>query len=172
MEKDKKKKQPKSKLIIKPKVNINLSKAQAKVDFKLGDKVFVPLSQNTNTNPFGEENDPISIDLLLDDDGDLVITKEGEISLAEGDVNIKQLVKNILLTAEGELAGFTYGLSAIPQIGNEAYVATIVRESLERDARIRAVSDIKVTYSEDTVIVDCTVHPVKTPPIPVRVPVS
>ena len=139
---------------------------------KLGDKVFVPLSQNTNTNPFGEENDPISIDLLLDDDGDLVITKEGEISLAEGDVNIKQLVKNILLTAEGELAGFTYGLSAIPQIGNEAYVATIVRESLERDARIRAVSDIKVTYSEDTVIVDCTVHPVKTPPIPVRVPVS
>ena len=39
MEKDKKKKPPKSKLIIKPKVNINLSKAKAKVDFKLGDKV-------------------------------------------------------------------------------------------------------------------------------------
>ena len=28
---------PKSKLIIKPKVNINLSKAKAKDDFKLGD---------------------------------------------------------------------------------------------------------------------------------------
>ena len=39
MEKDKKKKQPKSKLIIKPKVNINASKAKAKVDFKLGDKL-------------------------------------------------------------------------------------------------------------------------------------
>ena len=31
--------QPKSKLLIKPKVNINLSKAKAKIDFKLGDKV-------------------------------------------------------------------------------------------------------------------------------------
>ena len=39
MEKNKKKKQPKSKLIIKPKVNINASKAKAKVDFKLGDKL-------------------------------------------------------------------------------------------------------------------------------------
>ena len=39
MEKDKKKKQPKSKLIIKPKANINLSKAKAKVDLKLGDKL-------------------------------------------------------------------------------------------------------------------------------------
>ena len=39
MEKDKKKNQPKSKLLIKPKVNINLSKAKAKVDFKLGDKI-------------------------------------------------------------------------------------------------------------------------------------
>ena len=39
MEKDEKKKQPKSKLIIKPKVNINASKAKAKVDFKLGDKL-------------------------------------------------------------------------------------------------------------------------------------
>tara|TARA_Y100000592_G_scaffold6181_1_gene8923 strand:+ start:306 stop:608 length:303 start_codon:yes stop_codon:yes gene_type:complete len=39
MEKDKKKKQPKSKIIIKPKANINLGKAKAKVDFKLGDKI-------------------------------------------------------------------------------------------------------------------------------------
>ena len=45
MEKDKKKKeqpkkeQPKSKILIKPKANINLSKAKAKVDFKLGDKI-------------------------------------------------------------------------------------------------------------------------------------
>jgi hypothetical protein len=39
MEKNKKKKQPKSKLIIKPKANINLSKAKAKVDLKLGDKL-------------------------------------------------------------------------------------------------------------------------------------
>ena len=34
-----KKEQPKSKIIIKPKANINLSKAKAKVDFKLGDKI-------------------------------------------------------------------------------------------------------------------------------------
>ena len=45
MEKDKKKKeqpkkeQPKSKILIKPKANINLSKAKAKIDFKLGDKI-------------------------------------------------------------------------------------------------------------------------------------
>ena len=42
-DKDKKvesnKEQPKSKIIIKPKANINLSKAKAKVDFKLGDKI-------------------------------------------------------------------------------------------------------------------------------------
>ena len=42
-DKDKKvesnKEEPKSKIIIKPQANINLSKAKAKVDFKLGDKI-------------------------------------------------------------------------------------------------------------------------------------
>ena len=38
MEKNKKKKQE-SKLILKPKANINLSKAKAKLDVKLGDKL-------------------------------------------------------------------------------------------------------------------------------------
>ena len=139
---------------------------------QLGDKIFVPLDEVGNANPFGDEQDPIAIDLLLSEDGDLIIDSEGDILLAENEVNIEQLVKNILLTAEGELEGFTFGLSAIPQIGNEAYVATIIRESLERDVRIRSVSDIKVTYSDDAVIVDCKVHPIQSAPIPVRVPVA
>lgn len=141
--------------------------------FKLGDMVFVPLSQQVQSNPFGDEHDPIGIDLLLSDDGDLVIDRNsGDMSLVEGRQNIEQIVRNILLTAEGELAGHTFGLSAIPQIGNEAYVATIIRESLERDPRIRSVSEIVVNYSEDAVIVECIVHPITEDRIPVRVPIS
>ncbi len=39
MENEKKKKQLKSKVLIKPKININLDKTKAKVDMKLGDKI-------------------------------------------------------------------------------------------------------------------------------------
>ncbi len=50
MEKNKKKKQPKSKLIIKPIANINLSKAKAKVDLKLGDKLNAQIQGYGKTN--------------------------------------------------------------------------------------------------------------------------
>jgi len=140
---------------------------------QLGDKVFVPLDTLGRANPFGDENDPIGIDLMLSEDGDLVIDNFlDDMGLFEGQQNIVQIVKSILLTAEGELSGFAFGLSSIPQIGNEAYVASIIKESLERDIRIRSVSDIVVTYGDDSVEVSCMVHPIEFEPVPVRVPIS
>jgi len=138
-----------------------------------GDMVLVPLDTLGDTNPFGEADDPIGIDLMLMMNGDLCIDDmANDMGLVENDANIEQIVRQILLTAEGELSGFAFGLSSIPQIGNEAYVATIVRESLERDPRIRAVSEITVEYGEDSIIVDCLVHPILGNNVPVRVPVG
>lgn len=135
-----------------------------------GTTIRIPLDNSGQTNPFGDFNDPIGIDLYMPFDDICFI--DGDITLISNTDNIKQIIKSTLLTRRGELAGFGFGLGSIPQIGNEAYVAAILRETLVQDPRILSVSNIVVEYNQDQVVVNCDVSAIDEVTIPVRVPIS
>lgn len=137
-----------------------------------GQKIRIPLNNRGQTNPFGDFNDPIGIDLYMPFDDICIDALNGDISLVGNKQNIEQIIKNTLLTRRGELAGFGFGLGAIPQIGNEAYVAAILRETLIKDPRIVSVSNIVVEYEQDSVVVNCDVAAIDEITIPVKVPIS
>ena len=139
--------------------------------FEKGQVLRVPLDSFGQTNPFGDFDDAIGIDIFMPFD-DICLTADGEITLIGGKENIEQIIKNTLLTQRGELAGFGFGLGQIPQIGNEAYVASIIRESLVADPRILSVSNIELEFKDDAVIVNMDVRALDEITIPVRVPLS
>jgi len=137
-----------------------------------GQTIRIPLNNMGQTNPFGEILDPIGIDLYMPFDDICIDHVNLDLTLIGNKENIEQIIKNTLLTRRGELAGFGFGLGAIPQIGNEAYVAAILRETLMQDPRIISVSNIVVEYEQDSVVVNCDVSAIDEITIKVRVPIS
>jgi len=132
-----------------------------------GKKILVPRSIQPITNPYGNKSDTVGFDIKMEFD-DIEFT-DGDIKLVNGDDNIKQYVKNTLMTKSGEIPGLkSFGLPSLPNVTNVTYGAAVVRESLLRDNRILDVYDINLTVDQDTIIVDCVVQPKNGLSIPVK----
>lgn len=123
---------------------------------EIGSKVLIPVSTLDNSNPFGEKNDFVGVDIKMDFND--ISFEDNDLSLVKDDDNMRQIIKNTLLTKSGELIGFnTFGLPELPQVSDLAYGAVIVRESLLKDPRIIDVTDVELTFEEDTLIIECNV---------------
>lgn len=122
----------------------------------VGDIVYIPLPPASITNPFGDKNDFIGVDIKMDFDD--ISFKDGDIELVRDNDNMKQFVKNTLMTRNGQVPGFpSFGLPELPQVSDLIYGGVIVRESLIKDSRILDVKNINLTLEEDSLIVNCDV---------------
>lgn len=125
---------------------------------KIGTKILIPNPGNATTNPFGNKNDFIGYDLLINDDGDLQFNNKGDFQLISGNENMQQAIKNQLLTTSGEVIGHKVGLPQVPNLSDLAYAAAIVKETLSRDPRILSVNNINLSFADDTLFCDCKIQ--------------
>lgn len=127
---------------------------------KPGTKVLVPKSGSEITNPFGNPLDPYGVDLLLNDNGDIDLN-DNEVRLINNIDNIKQHIRNKLIFRQGEITGFnTFGLPELPTVSNTVFAAAVLRESLLGDKRIKDVTDMEISFIDDTLLIDCNIHTV------------
>ena len=137
-----------------------------------GTKILIPKSIQPLTNPYGDPNDSIGIDLSMPFD-DIRISSDGDFVLTRENNNINQYVKNVLMTKSGEIFGYkSFGVPIMPNVTNITYAAAVVRESLMRDDRILDVSNIVIESDGDTLIVTCDVKPKKGDNISIKTLVS
>lgn len=123
-----------------------------------GSKVLVPKSNQELTNPFGNPLDAIGFDIEINDNGDISF-EDNEIKLSGGLDNLKQHIRNKLLFKAGEITGFgTFGLPELPTVSNTVFAAAVLRESLLGDKRIKDVTDIEISFVDDTLLIDCVIH--------------
>jgi len=127
---------------------------------KPGTKVLVPKSGSEITNPFGNPLDPFGVDLSLNNNGDIDF-EDNELILVDNINNVKQHIRNKLIFRQGEITGFnTFGLPELPTVSNTVFAAAVLRESLLGDKRIKDVSDIEISFVDDTLLIDCVIHTV------------
>lgn len=104
--------------------------------------------------------DPYGIDLLLSDDGDLVVSPSGDITTITGAMNCAQTVVQRLRTRPGELPlhldwGSTLdaivGTKALDETIAAAYAANEARALIDSDRRFLAVRDVQAQTAEGDV---------------------
>jgi len=127
---------------------------------KPGTKVLVPKSGREITNPFGNPLDPYGVDVSLNNSGDIDF-EDNELILTKNIDNIKQHIRNKLIFRQGEVTGFnTFGLPELPTVSNTVFAAAVLRESLLGDKRIKDVTDLEISFIDDTLLIDCVIHTV------------
>lgn len=125
---------------------------------KPGTKVLVPKNTNEITNPFGDALDPYGVDLDLNFEGDISF-ENNDLKLIKNVDNVKQHIRNKLLFKQGEITGFdNFGLPELPTVSNTVFGAAVLRESLLGDRRIKDVSEIEISFQDDTLLIDCLVN--------------
>lgn len=135
--------------------------------FEIGEKIYIPNSFLPNANPYGEEDDPIGVDLLTQL-GDIIFDG-GDIRTVGGSENIRQAITTALLTRIGEVPGFEFfGLAQNQAVGNVTYGAAVLRNMLIGDPRIVDVTDIVIEIEDDTLIISCNVKTIEGETIPIR----
>ena len=136
-----------------------------------GDFIFIPDNLITAVNPFLERGDLIGSDIRMDWDDCSLNDLNNNIETVSGVDNLKQYIKNALLTVAGEVPGFeTYGLRELSRISDSGLLSTYVRDTLIADTRIIDVNNIVIDIEQDAVNVSFNVKTILNNNIRFRVP--
>jgi phage baseplate assembly protein W len=116
-----------------------------------GTYIMVPApSASTSTDP----DDVFKTDVLLDDDGFLSVTENGDLATVSGVANLKQALENALDTDQGELIFHnSYGYLGRRLIGQKngptagMLAARYAKQTINADSRISSVDSSTATVS-------------------------
>jgi len=136
-----------------------------------GDIIYIPDTLIRAINPFLDRGDLIGNDIRMDWNDCSLNDLNNEIETVSGAENIKQYIKNALLTVAGEVPGFeTYGLRALSRISDTGLLSTYIRDTLIADTRIIDINNIDIEIKQDTVNVSFNVKTILNNNIQFRVP--
>ena len=105
----------------------------------------------------------------------LLDTAKTQLSTIEGAPNLKQALKNRLLTTEGESGMFpSYGLPKFVAEKSSSFMAGMaagsVRTQVLSDPRISELDEVVVVDGGDRLIVECRAHAIGSKPIDIAAP--
>lgn len=138
---------------------------------EVGDTIFLPISGIQNRiNPFAPLGDYFSTDLRCTLD-DIELDVRGDLSLIGGIDNLKQNIKNILFTIEGDVCLYPkFGVKNI-NINDPVYAAAVIREAVLGNPKILDVNNIVVEQEDDTLFISMDIKVIGNETIRVNAPI-
>lgn len=116
-----------------------------------GDLIKIP----TNNINLLFNNDGLGVDISIPEFEAAVAVGQNDIRLERGLDNIRQAIKNVLLTHAGELGtALRFGLGSILGAKNLEYIKTVVIEKILADERLSRVQILNIRIEEDTLILN------------------
>jgi len=124
---------------------------------EVGDVIFLPIEGIQNRiNPFAPLGDYYSTDLRCSVD-DLEIDTRGDLLLIGGIDNVKQNIKNILFTVEGDVCLYPrFGVKNI-NVNDAVYAAAVIREAVLGNPKIIDVNNIEANLDDDVLSISMDV---------------
>ena len=137
-----------------------------------GDKIYLPIEGIQNRiNPFAPLGDYYSTDLKCEFDDLEIDVLHGDLSLVGGPENIKQTIKNILFTVEGDVPLYpSFGVKNI-NVNDPTYAAAVIREAVIANPKIVDVNNIEVELDDDTLLISMDVKTIDSNTIRVTSPI-
>lgn len=139
---------------------------------KAGDVVLLPQNLLGGLNNFTSPDDLYGTDISMPIDDILIDVYKQDFKEVSSLENLRQGIKNRLLTFTEELPGFEdYGLPQLSAVNDVGYTAAQVRNSLTADVRIAEVPQIDVEFNKDTLYVQSQIIPIVGEKISLKIPV-
>lgn len=137
-----------------------------------GDKIYLPIEGIQNRiNPFAPLGDYYSTDLKCEFNDLEIDVLHGDLSLVGGPENIKQTIKNILFTVEGDVPLYpSFGVKNI-NVNDPTYAAAVIREAVIANPKIVDVNNIEVELEDDTLLISMDVKTIDSNTIRVTSPI-
>jgi len=125
-----------------------------------GDVIFIPFDGVLGMNTFSEKGDIYSVDISMPyDDLEIISQDVNDFELISGIDNLRQGVKNKLLTFKGEMPNYEQvGLPRLSFVNDVDYTAAQIREVLIKDPRIADVRNIVAEVENDIVRISVQVR--------------
>lgn len=153
---------------------------------KIGSKILIPTiglkvpnktnlsSEEIEKYAFGRDLDLYSLEeslnhtVNLESEGILIDNGMGDIKLAEGLYNLRQQLISRLGTPKGALLLHPeYGSNILKYIGKKTTQEVLIDVNLEvcecllEDFRVEGVSDVDCTFANQSIRVNCVIHPIE-----------
>jgi phage baseplate assembly protein W len=139
---------------------------------EIGDKIYIPLEgMQKRMNPFAPLGDYHSTDIQCEIDDLEFNNISGDIELVGGRENIKQTIKNILFTNEGDVCLYpSFGVKNVT-IDDPVYAAAVIREAVIANPRIVDVNNIVIEQVDDRLVITMNVKLVDNDTMQVTAPI-